>query len=407
MKKNWYQHYKIPLAVSLFLLLCLIGAVRFLSAEEAPDVAHVASPTIISEEQLNQLTLSKEAVSKLNITTAIVGKHDGIAYAQYPAQINLTPSGLVSYSTPLTANIFYANQQPLKVGDQVKAGQILLTLQPIISPEATLGFVTGLPDAEGQLTAANSQLSASKVTLNRAKQLFEQHVGSQKNVDDAQANVALAQSAFNAALQKHRLLKKTVAEGSAGNLTIKATQSGVVSNIYFNQGQAVSAGAPLIDIRNQDDYWVNVFVPHGQVEKLNLANEALLSNEEDASADYRLTPIEVAPFSDLNSGTRQFVYALHAPSNQIAPLQRVTVKLPLATSATSQLTIPCAAAVVDIYGNEWVYLAEDKNHFERQQVFITQASANDCTLSSDQLAGRAIVTNGAQELFSVQTGFTH
>lgn len=407
MKKNWYQHYKIQLAISFFLLVGLIAAMRFLSAAETPKTAPTASHSTISEEQLNQLTLSKEAVTKLNITTAIVDTHDGVAYAQYPAQINLPPSGLVGYSTPLTANIFFANQQPLKVGDQVKAGQILLALRPIISPEATLGFVTGLSDAEGQLTAASSQLAASKVTLNRAKQLFEQHVGSQKNVDDAQANVALAQSAFNAAQQKHRLLKKTVSEGSAGNLTIKATQSGVVSNIYFNQGQAVSAGAPLIDIRNQDNYWVNVFVPHGQVEKLNLASEALLSNEDDPSADYRLTPMAVAPLSDLTSGTRQFVFVLRAPSNQIAPLQRVTVKLPLATSITTQLTIPCAAAVVDIYGNEWVYLAQDNNHFERQQVFITQASANECTLSSDQLAGRAIVTNGAQELFSVQTGFTH
>ncbi len=407
MKKSDYQRYKIPLAVSLFLLLGLIAVMRFLSAAEAPKIASVPPHSTISEEQLNQLTLSKEAVIKLNITTAIVGKHDGIAYAQYPAQINLPPSGLVSYSTPLTANIFFANQQPLKVGEQVKAGQVLITLKPIISPEATLGFVTGLSDAEGQLTATSSQLAASSVTLKRAKQLFEQHVGSQKNVDDAQANVALAQSAFDAAQQKHRLLKKTVADGSAGNLTIKATQSGVVSNIYFNQGQAVSAGAPLIDIRNQEDYWVNVFVPHGQVEKLDLASEALLSNEDDASADYRLRPIETAPLSDLNSGTRQLVYALHAPSNQIAPLQRVTVKLPFATLATAQLTIPCAAVVVDIYGNEWVYLALDKNHFERQQVFITQASANECRLSSDQLAGSEIVTNGAQELFSVQTGFTH
>ncbi len=407
MKKNWYQHYKIQLAVSLFLLACLIGVMRFLSAEESPDIVHIASSSTISEEQINQITLTKEAVGKLNITTAVIDKQNEVAYAQYPAQINLPPSGLVSYNTPLTANIFFASQQVLKVGDQVKTGQVMLSLRPIISPEATLGFITGLSDAEGQLTAANSQLSAAKITLNRAKQLFEQHVGSQKNVDDAQANVALAQSVFNAAQEKYRLLKQTIAQGSAGNLTIKATQSGVISNIYFNPGQAISAGAPLIDIRNQDDYWVNVFVPHGQVERLDFTSEALLSDDANTTVDYRLTPLEVAPLSDLNSGTRQFLYALHAPSNHVAPLQRVTVKLPLATSTTSQLTIPCAAAVVDIYGNEWVYLARDKTHFERQQVFITQAAATDCTLSSDQLAGRAIVTNGAQELFSVQTGFTH
>ena len=168
MKKNWYQHYKIQLAISFFLLVGLIAAMRFLSAAETPKTAPTASHSTISEEQLNQLTLSKEAVTKLNITTAIVDTHDGVAYAQYPAQINLPPSGLVGYS------------KPLKVGDQVKAGQILLALRPIISPEATLGFVTGLSDAEGQLTAASSQLAASKVTLNRAKQLFEQHVGSQR-----------------------------------------------------------------------------------------------------------------------------------------------------------------------------------------------------------------------------------
>jgi len=396
--------YNVTRLLLLSALLTLGQTSQLLAADNLDKTK--PSHTPVSESQLNQVSLSSEAVKKLGImTTPVVVARQSTAL-RYPAQANLAPEALAAYSTPMSGYVMSAGSTPLSVGSKVKAGQVLFTINPVVTPEARLNLITSLADAEGQLQTAEKQLSAHTLTLGRAKQLWQQHVGSQKAVDEAQANVAIADTHLRTAKQKRELLKQAVEQGSAGTYHIKAASTGVISNLYFSAGQLMVAGARLVDVVQQERLWVTAYVPHAQVGQLNLTAQAWLAGAAGVSADYALTPVASPPESDALTGTRKLVYALQSQGD-IVPLQRLTLQIPQRMQAQARSTVPCSATVVDIYGNTWLYMQQDETHFARQQAFITQSGAQTCVLSDQRLVGKAVVTQGAQELFAVETGYTH
>jgi len=384
----------------------LLLSTLLLLSHAHPLMAETAKPAPVSESQLNQVSLPAEAIKKLGIMTMPVTANRQSTALSYPAQASLAPEALAAYSTPMSGYVISATSTPLNVGSQVKAGQVLFTIHPVVTPEARLNLITSLADAEGQLQTAEKQLSANTLTLNRAKQLLQQHVGSQKAVDEAQANVAIADTNMRTARQKRALLKQAVEQGSAGAYHIKAASNGVISQMYFSTGQLMVAGARLVDIVQQDRLWVTAYVPHAQVGQLNLDAQAWLAGAAGVSADYALKPVASPPEGDALTGTRKLVYALQAKGD-IAPMQRLTIQIPQRVAAQPRASVPCAATVVDIYGNTWLYLPLDETHFARQQVFITRSSEQACVLSDQRLLGKSVVTQGAQELFAVETGYTH
>lgn len=380
-------------------------ALLLVTALFASGLANTAEKSI-SENQLNQVSLPAESIKKLGLTTSRITLARQSSTLSFPAQTSLAPEALAAYSMPMSGYVVFNAGKPLQVGSQIKAGQTLFTIQPVVTPEARLSLITSMADAEGQLQAAEKQLSAHMLTLNRAKQLWLQRVGSQRAVDDAQANVAIAETNARTAMQKRDLLKQAVEQGSAGNYTIKAANDGVISNLYFSPGQLMVAGAKLVDIAQQGRLWVTAYVPHAQVGQLNLGAEAWLSGVPGISADYALKPVAAPQEGDALTGTRKLVYTLQAKGD-IVPLQRLTIQIPQRAGEQARASVPCAATVVDIYGNTWLYSQLDDTHFSRQQVFIARANAQACVLSDQRLVGKQVVTQGAQELFAVETGYTH
>jgi len=362
--------------------------------------------TTIAESQLNQVTLSAEAIKKLGLTTtqATVSRQTGTR--NYPAQASLAPEAMAAYSTPMNGYVTFTPGKHLQVGSQVKVGQILLTINPVVTPETRLGLITSLADAEGQLQAADKQLSAHLLTLGRTRQLWQQHVGSQRAVDDAQANVAMAETSLRTATQKRDLLKQAVEQGSAGTYHIKAANDGIISNIYFSAGQLLVAGAKLVDIVQPGRLLVTAYVPYAQAGQLNLNAEAWLAGSAGVSADYALKPVVSPQEADPLTGTRKLLYTLQSQGD-IVPMQRLTVQIPQRGQAQTRLSVPCSSTIVDMNGNTWLYVQQDETHFARQLVFVTQSGKQGCLLADQRLVGKAVVTQGAQELFAVETGYTH
>jgi membrane fusion protein, heavy metal efflux system len=377
---------------------------------KAAAMPAVAQTTTISEAQLNQVSLPFETIRKLGISSSKVTAASVQPYQSYPAEVSVPPAALAAYSTPVSGTV-----QPapgLHIGSKVQAGQRLFTITPIVTPETRLNLMTSLADVSGQQQAAEKQLAAHTLTLNRTSQLQAERVGSQKAVDEAQANVVLAQANLHAIQQKRHLLQQAVEQGATGTYYVTAAGPGLLSNLYFSPGQLLVAGARLADVVDQQTLWVTVSLPHAHLSRLNLAADAWLDQQPGDSlaayslAAYSLKPVASMPEGDLLSGTRKLVYAVQAQGN-IVPMQRLTVQLPLRHNARPRLSLPCSATIVDIYGNTWVYVQQQATQFTRQPVFISLSTAQGCVLSDQRLAGKTVVTQGAQELFAIETGYTH
>ena len=134
-------------------------------------------------------------------------------------------------------------------GGRVKKGDPLFTLESD-SQKASLAA------AKGRLEEAESSLTLSKVSLERAKDLRKRGVVSQARLDDAQsthdsnlASVAAARATYDEAAV--RLDKGKV----------NAPQGGSIEEIYFRVGEVVNAGQPIVAILPPGNLKVRFYVP--------------------------------------------------------------------------------------------------------------------------------------------------
>lgn len=379
-------------------LICLLSLLCVSTVMAGADQAKTAD-----EKQFNQVTLTETAIKKLGIKVQAICAMNTASARSFPAQVSYAPQAHTAYTTPFNGYVYL--NPGLKLGAKMKAGQSLLKIRPVVTPDTRLSLLTSLADTEGQLQTSQEQVEAARLAFHRARQLLTQHVGSQRSLDEAQASLAIAESTLNSIKQKHRLLKQAVADGGTTMIDIKATQTGVISHVSITSGQLVVAGSPLMELIATHAFVITALVPPEQVKTLQL-KDAWISDRNLSDEDITLKQIALPAEADLQTGMRKVMYT--APkSDALAAMQKLRIHILEQGPNRLALKLPCASVVVDMYGGEWIYLKEDATHFRRERILVSGHTQQACAFSNPRLNGMTVVTQGAQELFALETGYTH
>ena len=398
------------IAVGLLTLTILIITIK-LSVMFNGEIKTPLEPkqTIVQESALNTVYIKDDAYRKLGILVAPIKRQAMTDSKTYGAEIVVPSGGLISISAPITGKLIPVDKKQLTPGAQVKTGQLLYRIQPIITADARANLVNALADAESLVNVSKSQVEATDVALNRAKKLLQDLVGSQRNVDEANAAHEIALRNEEAAHAKRNALRQVVNVGSVEAIDIKSPQAGVISNIFAVPNQLVSAGNPMIQISELDSLWVRVPVPSSDLGMIDQKADASLQPLSVASKELSLLakPINAPPTADPLTSTTHLYYALKNVDSTLRPMQRITVTLNTLSKTDNKLTIPYSAVVYDIYGGSWVYMQQSKNSYERKRVFLDHISDRQAIINEGPAENSKIVINGALELFAVETGFAH
>lgn len=129
-----------------------------------------------------------------------------------------------------------ANQILVKVGDKVKKGQPLVTLNLEDSKNKLAQAQSDVIAAQAQANVAQSLASRNKVLLDKG---FVAEIEYERSLAEAKAQ----QQAVNAKQAQLNIVKKMY-----GDMTITAPMSGVIASRSIEAGQAVSAGQTLMEI---------------------------------------------------------------------------------------------------------------------------------------------------------------
>ena len=365
--------------------------------------------TIVQESALITVYIKDDAYRKLGIQLAPIKRQATTDSKTYGAEIVVPSGGLISISAPITGKLIPVDKTQLTPGARVKTGQLLYRIQPIITADARANLVNALADAESLVNVSKSQVEATDIALNRAKKLLQDLVGSQRNVDEANAAHEIALRNIEAAYAKRNALRQVVNLGSVEAIDIKSSQAGIVSNIFAAPSQLVSAGNPIIQISELDSLWVRVPVPSSDLGMIDQKAEASLQPLSSASKQPSLLakPINAPPTADPLTSTTHLYYAVKNVDSTWRPMQRITVSLNTVNKSDNKLAIPYSAVVYDIYGGSWVYMQQTKNSYERKRVFLDHVSGKQAIISEGPAENSQIVINGALELFAVETGFAN
>lgn len=266
----------------------------------------------------------------------------------------------------------------VKLGDQVKAGQLLLTIG-----ENTVN--ARLSAAQGSKEAAAARLDLAEKTYQRYEQLAKAEAVTPQEMDRVTSEREQARQnlqATNAGVAQART-------GVAYN-RVTAPYNGVIAEQLIKSGSTVMPGTPLLVIEGSGSPQARISVPESRIGQITLGEELQL---EIPALQRTITGVvtEIQPSSD--PATRSFAIKLKLPTNTgLTP--GLFLRAHRQVAASTALTIP-RTALVQRGQLTGVYVVEAQIlHF--RLVKIGPQIGDRVEILSGLTAGESIVTDDVQ-----------
>lgn len=314
----------------------------------------------------------------------------------------------------------------LKVGDRVKAGDVLATLEPV-APQlidtrthSVLQQRLGSADAARRAAAAQVQraqtaLAQATLEADRATRLAQDSFISPAARDQATLARQSAQQALSATQAEQGVADYAQAEARAalaraqptaaarpsGRWDIKSPVDGQVLKLYQDSAVTVTAGQPLLDIGNTAAMEAVIDVLSGEVTQIQPGAPVQLSLGSGAPAMLgKVTRVEPVAFTKVSAlgieEQRVNVVVGLAPAVSGAPLSaaslgdgyRVDARITV-SSQPRALLVPTAALVRD--GQQWRVFVVTEGHARARPVQLQDRNADVAWLKDGLREGEAVV----------------
>ena len=282
--------------------------------------------------------------------------------------------------------------RPVDLGDAVKAGQVLASLDP-------MDLRLGQQAASSGLEAARVNAEQAAADLKRFKELRDQGFISAAELDRRDSTWKAAQAQYEQARAQ-----ASVQSNQAGYTRLVADSAGVVTAVEAEPGAVLAAGAPVLRVAQDGPRDVVFAVPEQQAGLLRAlegkpgALQVRVWGAGDASLPAAVR--EVAAAAD--PSTRTFLVKAdigRAAALRLGQTATVTLAVPAATGA---LKLPLAA-VFEQQGQSHVWLVDTTAMTVRAQpVKVAGAEGNMVLIASGLAAGQTVVSAGAHTLTAGQ-----
>ena len=321
---------------------------------------------------LDSVISSNKAGSKLPLVTAF--KVNNAEFKHFvELQGSVTTKQNVLIYPEMAGTLLRVN---VEKGDKVSKGQLLATID-----DGGMG---------NQLTQMKTQLELAKTTFERQKKLWEQNIGSEIQYLQAKTNYEAQKSAVKQL------------EGQLAKFAIRAPFSGIIDDVFKDQGNIVAPGGPgseVFRIVNLSNMYVEVDVPEsylGSIQKGSYVEVFIPVLGETVKSYVRETGNFIKP------DNRSYTAEIPVPNKngKVKPNLTVRVKINDYTQPEAIL-IPQSVISENAEGDQYVYLAKGINKEN-----VAQAVKNIITTGKTQgdnveiltglNAGQSVVKEGAR-----------
>lgn len=224
----------------------------------------------------------------------------------------------------------------VKVGDYVKAGQLLVRIDTRVANQQV---VTN----QAQLQAAQAQLSAARQEFERKKRLNEKQYISQAALERAESEFKTAE-----AQTKALFAQADVAKVQTGLHVINAPYDGVISEVMTEVGDMAMPGKPMITVYAADELRVIVNMPQSQLtsiksgEAVHVMIPSAIENERHMIS----TQVTILPIADIVSNMTKIRLKLPKGLTSVRPGMFARAEfLGLSASKQVQLYVPAKAVI--------------------------------------------------------------
>src|SRR5439155_22992761 len=212
-------------------------------AEETPS-----APTIRkAEAEKGVLRIEPEMLRDLKLTTAPVEQRPGGEGSILLGELRVNENSYAQVGAPVASRIVALHAA---LGQTINVGQPLATLQS-----------TELGKARSELITTNARLELARQVLERKQSLASEHIVSQRELQEAEANVSSAKADVRAAGAALQALGVTLTSDETTDRSpylFRSPVKGVVLDRQAVKGQLASPAQPLFRIGDLSILWLTV-----------------------------------------------------------------------------------------------------------------------------------------------------
>lgn len=284
------------------------------------------------------------------------------------------------------------------IGDTVKAGQVLATLdQSDMADQIT--------NAQGAVTAAQSQYDLAATNVNRYRQLYAQQAISQLQLDQAENAYKVA-----AAQLQQAQASLSTSQNQYGYTQLVAPSDGIITAWTLEVGQVVAAGQSVGSMAVGDEPEAVIALPEQLLGTVTVGTPASITFWALPGVTVQGTVREITPVPDPVARTYTVKISLQNPPNTVR--LGMTASVSFTGTKASQIHIPLTALVgstdtANATGNEAVIQGDKANGNSTtlsQDVVHPVTGNGDARPTTGGKAKVFVVRNGKAHLVTITTG---
>lgn len=270
------------------------------------------------------------------------------------------------------------------VGAEVKAGQVIATLDP-------QDYALAVRAAQAQLTAAEAEAKLAQQDLQRFTELRAQNFISQAELDRRRTTAEAAQS------RVRQLRAEAARQGNQQAYTrLTAPHAGVVTAITFEAGQVVAAGQPVAQLARSGEREVRIDVPENALDALRAAQTLTIRLWSAPDKAYAGKLRELSPMAD--AASRTYSARVSFAESDAAVKLGMTATVEVGSEARSSLSVP-QTALFKTHGQPQVWVVDRQTlQVAARNVQLGALSGDRAAIVSGLSAGEWVVTAGVHKI---------
>jgi len=268
-------------------------------------------------------------------------------------------------------------------GDFVKAGQPLVLLENTEHKNA-------LTNALAALKKAEANLHTTKINYERMEQLYNEGAIAQKDFDDVQTALKLAEADAEAASAA-----VANARESLNSTTVTSPISGFVANRNVTTGQVIAAGVPLMMVEDISSVYAVVNIEQEQMAHVKPGLPAEITVDTYGDRKFKGAVSVINP--SLDKAARVFETKIKVNNEEHLLKPGMFVKVLLKTGASKKVPAVPRAALTGKQGMFFVFLV-DGDQVKRRQVEIGRLIGQFVEIKSGLAEGQRVVVTNVNKL---------
>ncbi len=283
----------------------------------------------------------------------------------------------------------YIKQSPLLIGDKVKKGQRLATLEN-----------TEFVEIQQEYLEISEQLNYLKSEFERQKTLFDEKITSQKNYLKAQSTYKSALATYNGLRKKLTMMHINPVAVEKGNISasihIYAPIEGFVTKVNVSNGTYVSPSDEILEIIDTDHIHLELSVFEKDILKIKKGQPIYFKIPESSTEIYDAEVHLVGTSIDANRTVK--IHGHIKNEKQTNFVTGMFVEAEIVSSSKLGMALP-KDAVTTIEGSSIALVLNDKNEqdYTFKKVIIELGNQNEKyieVLNKDDFKDKKILTKG-------------